>query len=201
MYIAIIYLALARLCKLFTKDIQIHSIVHCVTAFMFSTCAFIVLGINPFSFSVYDQFALVDFKIFDVIIYHSLGYFIADTIDILIDYKNVKRRIYLIHHAAAIIGLFFGGYTAVYPIWILEMGGIVHHMKHTSEVYHFEHDHTIQITYHAVYLFSRVLLSINVYNFMNSDNLFITIVITVLLGQNFVWWLHNLKRSIKLSQT
>lgn len=197
MYIALIYLVLSRIFKTFTTDIQIHSIVHCVTSFIFSTCSFIVLGINPLSFSVYNHFK--NSEIFDVIIYHSLGYFIADTIDILIDYKNVRRRIYLIHHVAAIIGLLFGGYISVYPIWILEMGGIVHHLKYISEVYHFENDNVIQVMYHVVYLFSRVLLSINVYNFMSSDNLFITVIISVLLIQNFIWWLHNLKKAVKLN--
>ena len=213
LYFVFIYLVLARIFKLWSRTVQIHSIVHCMVAFLWTSyILFIRMGNNIFS----TNFMVILQNINDNDKYllilattHSMGYFIADTIDILIDWNNKKRRIYILHHIAAIVGLttvYIGSYIPIYAIWCLEIGGIVHHLKHGSEVYKFGKVYTVltHITYHIVYLFSRILLGINTFKEMiiiyKSNNILADmlglVVALVLLVQNGLWWVHNVRKSV-----
>jgi len=108
---------------------------------------------------------------------------------------------------AAISGLsmvYYGSYMSIFPIWGLEIGGIVHHLKHASEVLDVG-TILIQMVYHVIYLSSRVLLTINVYNgfiwIRHSEHIVADLVgltiACVLIVQNIVWWIHNVKKDLK----
>jgi len=216
-YFFILYLILARFFKIWSRKVQIHSIVHCVTSFLITSFVlFVSTGNSPFDINVRDILVNVSPDrewLFKFIIFHSLGYFLADTVDIFIDYTNIKRRVYLLHHIAAIAGLstvYWGSYMSVYPIWALEIGGIVHHLKHASEVYSFGPIlyFLTHVLYHVIYLFSRVLLALNVYVgftwICHSDNIHADIVglliACILIIQNFLWWIHNIKKIFGYSE-
>jgi len=186
----IIYLVLARVCKLFSKTVQIHSIIHCVTAFILTSVLFINEKINPFSFDAIDYLTSQN----NLIIEHSLGYFIADTIDIFLDHENIKRRVYILHHLVAIAGLLNATPDAIYPIWALEMGGVVHHLKYAAEVHNFRPSlkFIVEILYHVVYLTTRILVFINLY--YSNTKIINTLVMYVLLIQNLIWWSYNLRK-------
>ena len=209
-YFFVLYLVLARVCNFWNKKVQIHSIIHCVISFLWTT--YVLFISTGYSFLNTNFRALLtnvtDRKfMFSMIIFHSLGYFLADTVDIFIDYKNQKRRVYLLHHVVAIAGLstiYWGSYISVYPIWSLEIGGIVHHMKHVSEVYDINIVIylLIQGLYHVIYLMSRILLALNVYTVFtwicHSDtigaDITAIVVAIVLIIQNLLWWVHNVKK-------
>lgn len=210
-----IYLVLARFFKLWSRTVQIHSIVHCVVAFLWTTYVlFIYLGNNMINTNFYQALhGLSDSDKYMLLLtaYHSGGYFLADTVDILIDYTNKKRHIYILHHAAAFAGIstiYWGSYLSVYAIWCLEIGGIVHHLKHAAEVNDFGSIPYFlsQTLYHIVYLFSRILLSLNVVTAIFSIHLSETIlpdilglcVAIILLIQNGLWWVHNARKSLKI---
>jgi hypothetical protein len=142
--------------------------------------------------------------------YHSAGYFLADTIDILIDYTNYKRHIYILHHIVAFLGIMtvhLGSYLSVYAIWCLEIGGIVHHIKHAADVYRIDPILEVgsHLLYHIVYLFSRILLTLNVLNAFvligRSNNitgdLIGLLVSVILIIQNVIWWTYNVKKYFK----
>lgn len=213
-YFFILYLVLARFFKIWSRKVQIHSIVHCVIAFLWTSfILYVLIGLSPLDMNVREILTNVPpngERMFQWIIFHSLGYFLADTVDIIIDYTNIKRRIYLLHHVVAIAGLstvYLGSYMSIYAIWALEIGGLVHHLKHASEVFDFGPFLYIltQILYHVVYLFSRILLTLNTYTMFtwicHSKNIHADViglmVACVLIVQNFLWWIHNVKRMLR----
>lgn len=191
-YWTLFYLVLARLLKRLTNKIQLHSIIHCITATIWSS--YLLWYYEPL------------FELYKRVIIHSIGYFIADIIDIMLD-DNIKRRIYIIHHISSIIGLlpvYFGCYFSIYGIWTLEIGGIVHHLKYAAEVnnvniilYWMAH-----ILYHVVYLSSRFALLFIAITIIAPKTTDITGVITIFFGavlliQNFIWWYYNVKKYFK----
>ena len=207
-----IYLVLARFFKIWSKKVQIHSIIHCVVAFLWTTFVLFIYLSNDLlsaNFSTALQ-GLSDKEKHMILLasYHSAGYFLADIIDILIDYKNKKRQIYILHHVVAFAGIstvYWGSYLSIYAIWCLEIGGIVHHLKHAAEVNDFGSVpyYLSQLLYHVVYLFSRILLSLNVIGGLvgicKSETILADLMgltgAVVLLIQNGIWWVHNLKKS------
>ena len=214
MYLFCFYLILARICKIRSQKVQIHSIVHCVAAFLWTSfILFIYLNNNILNTNFVGALQnLNENQKYMILLaaYHSAGYFLADTIDILLDHTNKKRQIYILHHVVAFAGIstvYWGSYLSIYPIWCLEIGGIVHHLKHAAEVndfglvpYYMSH-----IIYHVIYLFSRILLSLNVFTVISSihksdvmlpDIMGLTIAV-ILLIQNGIWWFHNVKKSLK----
>lgn len=212
-YFFLLYLVLARVFKIWSKKVQIHSIVHCVVSFLWTTYAlFISTGesiTNIHMREILSDLSVERQLLYNMVVFHSMGYFMADIVDIIIDHTNDKRRIYLLHHVVAIAGLstvYLGSYISIYPIWALEIGGIVHHLKHASEVYNFGSVTYILVQglYHVVYVFSRVLLALNIYDAFTwichsntaAADLMGLSVACVLLVQNFVWWGHNAKKSL-----
>jgi hypothetical protein len=137
---------------------------------------------------------------------HSLGYFIADTIDIFIDYSNARRRIYIPHHVLAIIGIctvYMDTYLPIHTIWCLELGGLVHHLKHVAEANNFRPIlyYLSHLGYHVIYFSSRMLLTVTIINTLpylyNNRNIIDIIAVTVgivLLIQNYIWWYQNLRK-------
>ena len=200
------YLALARVGKRWSETIQIHSIIHCLLAFLFSSYYLsYILKVKYFETKISLFFIGLSFDqkiICRLIVEHSIGYFIADTLDILIS-QNPKRYVYIYHHLAALIGLvtiYWDSYLAIYCLWVLEMGGIVHHLKFISDT----SGHLVLCTdifYHVIYLSSRLLLMINVYNgffcYRNEAELMGLIIGAFLFCQNMIWWLINLKKSFQ----
>ncbi len=202
------------LAKIFPTKLKIHSIIHCVSATIFNSIAlFYINNINilTLNFCSYNLNANENiwFQIFVTIAtYNSFGYFIADSLDIISDWNNVKRRVFLIHHIFAILGLFVslsGSVLTNYAIWSLEIGGIVHHLKHASEIYNFPYFYYLiaQILYLIVYLTSRILLLINstnclLYNYTTIYEKFGIFISYCLLIQNMTWFFVNLK-NLKLS--
>lgn len=210
--IILFYLILARVCKWWSKTVQIHSIIHCILAFLFSHM--FLIGSLRYTFS--DNISVVlqylsprEEILAKLIIYHSIGYFTADTIDILIS-KDPKRYVYIFHHIVALIGLimvFWGSYLPVFCIWILEMGGMVHHIKYAAEI----HGSTSiiilsEILYHTVYVFSRLVLAVNIYyGFLvlktsptYYPDLIGLIIGSILIVQNMIWWSVNMKKFLRL---
>ena len=198
------YLLLARISKRWSEIIQIHSIIHCLLAFLFSSYYLLyILQLNYLETNITLSLSELNYHqevMIRLIVEHSIGYFIADTIDILIS-QNPKRYVYIYHHLAALIGLstiYWNSYLAIYCLWVLEMGGMVHHLKFISETT----GHFIlvaDVLYHVVYLSSRILLMINVYNgffcYQNEADLVGLIIAVFLFVQNMIWWLVNLKKS------
>lgn len=184
---------LARLLKSWSRKVQLHSIIHCVTATLWS--------------SYLLRFYEPSVDLLNNVITHSGGYFIADIIDILID-NNIKRRIYILHHVAAISGIltvYFNSYYSIYAIWTLEIGGIVHHLKYAADVnkvniilYWLAH-----IFYHVIYLISRsvlgVIIVIKLPEISNIGDAICIFVGVVLLIQNFSWWFHNIKKTFGIN--
>lgn len=138
--------------------------------------------------------------------FHSTGYFVADTIDIFIDHTNKKRQIYVMHHLAAIFGLltiYWESYIAVVGLWILELGGLVHHIKYAAHVFEVSRPFYIiaEALYHSVYLSSRLYLLVAVsygaYKIHVSKNFWIDSicfsVVYFLVAQNLYWWVLNVK--------
>lgn len=210
-YWIILYLFLARLFKIWSRTVQIHSIIHCVTAFVWTSwILFVYLGAEILNTNFTEILTNLNEEQKYMITLsgaHSIGYFIADTIDILIDYNNIKRRIYILHHLAAITGIitiYFGAYTSIYAICCLEAGGIVHHLKHASETQKFSTIpyYLAQTSYHVIYLSSRVLLTLNIINAFSFHTKlafidFLTLATsTILLIQNYIWWFQNAKKSM-----
>jgi len=212
----IIYLVLARLFKILSRTVQIHSIIHCITSFFWTSyILFFYLSNKVLStdfFVLLQNLNIEQKEIIRLCAFHSAGYFIADTIDIIIDHTNIKRRIYILHHVAAILGLstiYWGSYASIYAVWCLEIGGMVHHLKHAIETCYKNQIITesgkivyggTQMLYHIVYLSSRVLLGLNVINTfinhkLNPVDMAGMAIACVLLVQNFIWWYQNFIRS------
>lgn len=196
-----LYLALANY---FKGVLKIHSIIHCVSATLFGTYLFYISNISIFSISFCSE--VIKTENFNNFLYvnNSLGYFIADSIDIFLDWKNVKRRVFLLHHVSAIIGILTGGSSLVaYAIWALEIGGVVHHLKHASEVYNFNSNikSLIFSIYFIVYSFTRILLFLNcnsclINNSLTGYQLIGVFMSYILILQNAIWLMQNL---LKLS--
>lgn len=208
------YLILAQICKQYSSKIQIHSIVHCVLAIIMSSYVLFIVSNSGIITSwniIADVAAIGETRIYQFVIFHSIGYFIADTIDIMTDDINLWRQVYIIHHIVAVLGLltvFKGTYVSFYAIWTLETGGIVHHLKHVAEVYNTPVPLYIMIhmSYHIIYISTRILLTMfilsGVYNLSHTNNLVGDIigasVGTILVVQNFVWWIKNIKKTLRL---
>ncbi len=215
-YWIILYLFLARLFKFWSRTVQIHSIIHCVTAFAWTSCIFFVyLGaeiLNTNFIEILSNLNEEQKYMITVAGTHSIGYFIADTIDILVDYNNVKRRVYILHHLAAITGamlIYLGDYSPIYGIWCLEAGGIVHHLKHAADTNNFGviPYYLSQIIYHVIYLSSRLLLTFNILNhiiYLYHNNCSPVNILGVglsvsLLIQNYIWWFQNVRKALNRS--
>ena len=212
-FLAYIYLA-DFTDKLLAKRTQIHSIIHSVVAFLWTTwilCIYLPNNVLTTNFAASLQGLTDDQQIIILMsIYHSTGYFLADTYDILfVDWKNKKRRIYIPHHLAALIGIStvcYGSYLPVYAIWCLEVGAIVHHLKRIVEMYDCRPMIRLmtQVLYHVVYVSSRILLGLNVINAIQTVQMSETvsadimglIMAVILLIQSGIWWIHNARKSL-----
>lgn len=209
----LIYLLLARLCKRWSRKFQIHSFVHSIVSWAVgSYLLFFLLERSPFEtnfVTVLNNISPEYEPSLRLYIYHSLGYFFADTLDIIIDHGNVGRRVYIVHHVSAILGLstvYWGSYVSVYPIWAFELGGIVYHLKYMAKIYRVSPvpNLIIHLLYHLVFLTSRCLVGINIisaYNTINKINTNSSVgvvgvgIASVLLLQNVGWWIRNVKKS------
>jgi hypothetical protein len=213
LYFTIFYVILARIMKIWSKTVQLHSIFHCVTASVWAGYAiYVVCKGNILTTNVYQEFQHVDDSdkaIIQMVAFHSAGYFIGDIIDIYIDYENVKRKDYVLHHLAAIAGIltvYWDSYIYLYGLWSLELGGIVHHIKHASHVWQFSHPYSTaaELLYHIVYVSTRLMLLLNVtkilYYVADSEHQVVDMICFVsvytLVIQNFIWWFKNLQSSV-----
>ena len=207
-----VYFTLATVMKVFSKTVMFHSIIHCFSASIFAGYALLrCTGGNLFTYDIYH--VMLDIKDPEGIwwlhqaVLHSTGYFISDTIDIRIDHTNLKRQIFVWHHLAAICGMatmFFDSYLCLVGLWSLEIGGVVHHIKHAAHVFQFSYwpNLVAEVLYHTVYLSTRLFLLVN-----NTYGLYFiteskTIVLDVmcftatyfLLYVNLLWWYQNAKK-------
>jgi hypothetical protein len=213
LYFTIFYVVLARIMKIWSKTVQLHSIIHCVLSSMWAGYAiYVVCKGNILTTNVYQEFQHVDDKdkgLIQIVAFHSAGYFIGDTIDIYIDYENKKRKDYVLHHLAAIAGIltvYWDVYIFLYGLWTLELGGIVHHIKHASHVWNFPHPYSTatEILYHVIYLATRIMLMFNatkiLYYVAGSEHKVVDMIcflsVNTLVIQNFVWWFKNLQSSV-----
>ena len=196
-----IYFYLAN--KLTINKVNIHSIIHCTVASLISTYVLLYrMNNNLFSSQVGTKLQNVEivYKPFlSIIGTHSLGYFIADTLNIIIN--QPYNRKYIFHHIFAIFGIFtifWESYISTYAIWSLEIGGIVHHLKYAADVYRVNKFSwwIIQMLYHVVYVSTRILIFINITNcLLNISNSYTPIPDSVgiisgygLVVQNGIWW-------------
>ena len=207
------YVGLARICKRWSKTVQLHSIFHCFAAVGLSTYAFWqVADGHIWGFDIYHTILRIsdgDKELLRQVAYHSSGYFIGDTIDIYMDAENTKRKEFVVHHLAALLGLctiFFNGYMFLYGLWLLEIGGIVHHIKHASRTFQWPQPWlaVAEGLYHVVYVSSRVLLFTNTTNgwfYLHESNskamdVICFTVVYVLVAQNSVWWFKNARAAV-----
>jgi hypothetical protein len=212
LYWTIFYVILARACKFVSKTVQIHSIVHCFMAAFVSGVAFYqVIGNEVFKLDAYRQIITSvseeEGKLLKRVAYHSCGYFIGDTIDIYIDYTNKKRKEYVFHHIASAAGLctvYMDSYISLWGLWLFEVGGCVHHIKHAAKVWELSApwDSLSEVLYHTVYLTSRMFLFVNTtfswfYVFEMSAtpavDIVCCIVVYILVVQNTIWWYKNFR--------
>lgn len=189
-----------------------HSIVHCFSASIFAGYA--LFRCTDGNLVTYDMYHIMqNIENPDSIWYlqqavlHSTGYFISDTVDILIDHTNVKRQVYVWHHLAAICGMatmHFDSYLSLVGLWALEVGGVVHHIKHAAHVFQFSYwpNLVAEALYHTVYLSTRLFLLVN----NTYGLLFITESKSIILDSmcfgalyfllytNLLWWYQNAKK-------
>jgi hypothetical protein len=209
-----IYLFLARVFKIWSKDVQLHSIVHCFSASLASAWAFHRLSKgNEFGLDMYHIILGMEepHKVaLKHIAFHSCGYFAADTIDIFIDQaKWPVRKVYILHHLASLVGLWtihFDSFVCLYGVWLLEIGGVVHHIKHASHIFKWvpPFSTAAEVLYHSIYTSSRVLLLINTskaWFYVHESSTPVVdkvcfVVVTLLVVQNAVWWYKNARTSL-----
>ena len=130
---------------------------------------------------------------------HSLGYFLADNLDIISSDQKWRRR-YLAHHWIAILGIstiYFGVFYSVFAIWCLELGGIVHHIKRlTVETPLFPLTASL---YFIIYTFSRVYFSMILFELLLTDISWTSLICFItslsLTVQNFIWLYQNYGRN------
>ena len=160
-----IYFYFVRKSQQYNKNIYLHSIFHCVLSALFNT--YILFG-NNYKYVLSSEVGKSlqtttnsNNNLLNISVSHSLGYFIADTLDILVDYyTEPHKRKYLIHHLFAISGImssYLGSYLCIYAIWALEIGGIFYHLKYVGELYNKDNTSnkmiylTTQALYHICY--------------------------------------------------
>jgi len=212
---SLFYLILANVLRKWSPKVMLHSIFHCMTStFMAGCTVYIVSGGHLFTMDMYRILAYdVDDSQKDLlkqVAYHSAGYFVGDTIDIKLDYKNEKRQQFVLHHIAALVGLttvYFDSWMSIYGLYLLEAGGVVHHIKHAAHVWQWQPPFSTiaKVLYHVIYLGSRILLFGTAvkatYNIGDSKQIYLDIMccgaVFVLVPQNLVWWVKNAKDSLK----
>lgn len=211
-YFILFYVALARFMKIWSKTVQLHSIFHCVMTSIVAGYAIYVCTGNLLTTNVYQEFQTVhesEKGLIQMVAFHSAGYFIGDTIDIFIDYENKKRRDYVLHHLAAVAGIltvYWESYIYLYGLWSLELGGIVHHIKHASHVCDWPQPFSTiaEVMYHIVYVSTRIMLLFNcskiLFYITDSEHQFVDAIcflsVYILVIQNFIWWFKNLRASV-----
>ena len=123
---------------------------------------------NVFSSHIAADLQIVDDKykpLLSMVTKHSLGYFIADTLNIIL-YQPHNRK-YILHHLlsifAAVSILYWNSYLSTYGLWSFEIGGFVHHLKYSADAYHVNILlwYIAQILYHSVYVTTRLLTFTN----------------------------------------
>jgi len=207
----VFYVLLARVCKLFSKTVQLHSIVHCFVASVVSGVVFYqVIGDEVFRLDVYRKMISgvtpADGLLLRQVAFHSAGYFLGDTVDIYIDYRNVKRKEYVLHHLASVAGLctvYYDSYISLWGLWLFEVGGVVHHIKHAAKVFKWPGlwGTAAELLYHSVYVSSRLLLFVNTsfsWLYMHQSltpymDIVCGVVVYVLVIQNSMWWYKNMR--------
>lgn len=210
-YSTILYYVLSLFFGIWHKKIDYHSLIHSCVASGWITYALFYYSKNrilDIDIPIKLMSISLDQKtMFKTIIEHSLGYYLADTTYILFNAEK-KKRIYINHHLSSILGLsivFYDSFLSVYAAWILNVGGVVHHLKHISEVYDFKSKSIFQYSYFIIYLFSRILLTINTTNMLinisKSQNKIADIIgLSVgffLIIENFKWWWINVQKKLK----
>ena len=189
-----------------TNTSQIHVYYTYITVYIVSDGQLFTLDVYRILLKVDDS----QKDLLKQVAYHSAGYFIGDTIDIKLDYKNEKRQEFVLHHLAALVGLttvYFESYLSLYGLWLLETGGVVHHIKHAAHVFNWQPPFSTlaETMYHIIYLGTRLLLLGNSiktsFNLGESTQMYLDIVcvsaVFVLVPQNLIWWVKNAKDSLK----
>lgn len=215
----VVYFVLASILKVFSRTVMFHSIIHCFSASIFAAYAlYRCTNGNIFTYDIYHVLQNIkdpeDVWWLHQVVLHSTGYFISDTIDILLDHTNIKRQVYVWHHLAAICGMgtmFFGSYLSLAGLWSLEIGGVVHHFKHASHVFQFSYwpNLVTEVLYHAVYLSSRLYLFVNtsygLYYITESQTVLIDVLcfsaVYFLVYTNLTWWYQNARKLLGSSKT
>lgn len=190
--------------------IQFHSLIHCLNSLILSTYFFYKNNINLFSINVIQEMDTFDTSN-DLVLFlcaqNSIGYFLIDFIDILIDsliYKNSKRNVYLVHHIFAILtlGTVYFDDKFIFGIWCLEIGGLIHHLKHISEVFDLSVKKLFVVIYFIIYPMSRIYFFINIltglYRIPNIINFINSFISSLLIIQNLFWLIKNIKNSLGL---
>jgi hypothetical protein len=205
---ATFYFATAQVCSLRTPKpkIQVHSVIHCVNSVILISYLFYCFGINVLTTDVVIPLVSTpnfNSRLLFICTANSIGYFLADTIDILMDEADSKRRAYLLHHVIAIIGIltvYLGNYFSLFAIWCLEIGGIVHHFKHFTECYScpMKYKYLSMFLYFFLYPLSRLYFIVNVLGILNlpfsiSNTISLAVGI-ILFVQNLVWFIQNTRK-------
>ena len=180
-----------------SQNKQIHSLFHSISSFSLISYLFWKNSIVLLSWNVPEQILSLPETEALFCCQHSIGYFLADNIDIIFSEQKWRRR-YLLHHWIAILGIstvYLGVSYSVFAIWCLELGGIVHHVKRmTAES--FIQPLTSKL-YFLVYglsriYFSGILFAMLVTDFsLTSSICFLTSLILTI--QNFIWLYQNCK--------
>ena len=219
------YIVLGRVLKAWSDNVQLHSVIHCLVASIWTSYGlYTITGIQLLGFDIYTLLSAPSITHSQKAILlhaaaHSAGYFIGDTIDIFLDYTSSqqlvlkrfeKRKIYVFHHLVALLGIlmtFGGSYVAVYGIWTLEIGGVVHHLRHAARVGWPAGRLALaaDLLYHTVYVSTRMLLFVNVTKsfmllYRSQQPMLDVVCLTVsyiLVVQNAIWWVKNAKTLLR----
>lgn len=173
-----------------------HSLFHCSVATIWNVY-FIFIHQSFKIYTPYNYYLRIG-------ILHSMGYFIADTLDIvLFDNKNEKRKIYIFHHLLTVfcmlLSLNFCTFSGNHGLWTSEIGGILHHVKNMYR------NRIIFIIYFILYLFTRLtLFYIITYGlfFFENINIFdyvLLISLYPIIFQNLKWLYINTVKEFGVS--
>jgi hypothetical protein len=213
---AVVYYVFAHLVRRYlTTPIQVHGLVHCFIATVWTS--HILLQINTPIFS-YDALYQIMLYFPDSLqnsgmwaMTHSLGYFIADSVDIGIC-KDPKRNVYLFHHYCSIIVLSMAcmstppRFAMVYLVCAAELGATWHDLRYISRVfqvletpaalaYHLVYGGTrTLVTAQLPYIFFKILSTGKLFQWQDS---FILLFVTAVTVQNLLWWHKNITKDIK----
>tara|TARA_R110001599_G_scaffold274161_1_gene475352 strand:- start:1295 stop:1954 length:660 start_codon:yes stop_codon:yes gene_type:complete len=183
---------------------SVHSFIHSATSTGLSIYCLSKITTNLFSYSALTDINshLIEhpeaIKQISFNVYHSLGYFIGDTVYSL----AIKDYRYLTHHIISIAGLlsiFSESHVGSYGLMLAEMGGVFHHIKRYERSVNNQYLRWVMIlSYYLIFGYSRYLMLSNVMHFSfyatKPIDYFQILLTFPLVFQNLLWMRTNWRK-------